>query len=202
MSQTARYGRERKQERGESSRSRGNRWPFHRKPPRAVLGQGTLLFIEGIYRSDFPEVILSKMPVLITSRVLPVSHFTAGWAQAAGDPVCSTGSPIKSSCPREHRHALLVLQWVGLWISRKSEYRARPGVCVCTDECVLSIVCTVIYWGSSPLASDFARLRASCLPFTIVKETIAVVDVMNSLNKKKKWQSESVYGSDCIHEQS
>lgn len=109
---------------------------FSEKAPYAVLGQGTLLFIEGIYRSDFPEVILSKMPVLITSRVLPVPHFTAGWAQAAGDPACSPGSPIKSSCPREHRHALLVLHWVGLWSSknRVSKRVARcvyAGVCAC-----------------------------------------------------------------------
>lgn len=90
---------------------------FKESPSRS-LGPSTLLFIEGIYRSDFPEVILSKMPVLITSRVLPVPHFTAGWAQAAGDPAWSPGSPIKSLCPREHRHAILVLHWVGLWSSR------------------------------------------------------------------------------------
>lgn len=98
--------------------SGGQRMTFSEKAPYAVLGQGTLLFIEGIYKSDFPEVILSKMPVLITSRVLPGPHFTAGWAQAAGDQACSPGSPIKSSCPREHCHALLVLHWVGLWSSR------------------------------------------------------------------------------------
>lgn len=113
---------------------------FSEKAPYAVLGQGTLLFIEGIYRSDFPEVILSKMPVLITSRVLPVPHFTAGWAQAAGDPACSPGSPIKSSCPREHRHALLVLHWVGLWSSKNkvSKWVAR---CVCTHMCVCACYC-------------------------------------------------------------
>lgn len=111
---------------------------FSEKSPYTVLGQGTLLFIEGIYRSDFPEVILSKMPVLITSRVLPVPHFTAGWAQAAGDPACSPGSPIKSSCPREHRHALLVLHWVGLWSSKN---RVSKGVARCVYTCVCACCC-------------------------------------------------------------
>ena len=123
---------------------------FSEKAPYAVLGQGTLLFIEGIYRSDFPEVILSKMPVLITSRVLPVPHFTAGWAQAAGDPACSPGSPIKSSCPREHRHALLVLHWVGLWSSKNG---ASEGVarCVHTCVCARSLLCL-----SSDLLCEYA----------------------------------------------
>lgn len=113
----------------------GQQMTFLEKAPYAVLVQGTLLFIEGIYRSDFPEVILRKMPVLITSRVLPVPHFTAGWAQAAGDPACSPGSPIKSSCPREHRHALLVLHWVGLWSSktRVSQGGFTRWVCCCVE---------------------------------------------------------------------
>lgn len=113
----------------------GQQMTFLEKAPYAVLVQGTLLFIEGIYRSDFPEVILRKMPVLITSRVLPVPHFTAGWAQAAGDPACSPGSPIKSSCPREHRHALLVLHWVGLWSSktRISQGGFTRWVCCCVE---------------------------------------------------------------------
>lgn len=102
---------------------------FSETAPYAVLGQGRLLFIEGIYRSDFPEVILSKMPVLIISMVLPVPHFTAGWVQAAGDPACSSGSPIKSSCPREHRHALLVLRWARPW-SSKNRVNGGPGVCM------------------------------------------------------------------------
>lgn len=102
---------------------------FRERSLYAVLGQGAPLFIVGIYRSDFPEVILSKMPVLITSQALAVPHFMAGWAQAAGDPACSTGSPIKSSCPREHRHALLVLHWVEPreW----SRVNGWPGVCAC-----------------------------------------------------------------------
>ena len=78
-------GEEGKQARWVAAES-GQQMTFSEKAPYTVLGQGTLLFIEGIYRSDFPEVILSKMPVLITSRVLPAPHFTAGWAQAAGGP--------------------------------------------------------------------------------------------------------------------
>lgn len=134
-----------KQERGGS----GESWQwmtFSMKAPYAVLGQGILLSIEGIYSSDFPEVIRSQMPVLITSRVPPVPHFTAGWAQAVGDPACSPGSPIKSSCPREHRHALLVLHWVGLWSSKKTMSR---GVCVRTPGhpcAIVSIKSVPLVW--------------------------------------------------------
>lgn len=126
---------------------------FSEKAPYAVLGQGTLLFIEGIYRSDFPEVILSKMPVLITSRVLPVPHFTAGWAQAAGDPACGPGSPIKSSCPREHRHALLVLHLVGLWSSKSG---ASEGVARCVHTCVCALA---IVWEHDLLRKYATRTR-------------------------------------------
>ena len=127
---------------------------FSEKAPHAVLGQGTLLFIEGIYRSDFPEVILSKMPVLITSRVLPVPHFTAGWAQAAGDPACSPGSPIKSSCPREHRHALLVLHWVGLWSSKN---RVSKGLARCVYARVYAFHCV-----QSDLLREYAISTWAC----------------------------------------
>lgn len=138
----------------------GQQMTFSEKAPYAVLGQGTLLFIEGIYRSDFPEVILSKMPVLITSRVLPVPHFTAGWAQAAGDPACSSGSPIKSPCPRENRHALLVLHWVGLW---SSKYRVSKGVARCPYKHLCVCVC---YWVEIDLLREYAFNKN--LPFYIL----------------------------------
>lgn len=130
---------------------------FSEKAPYTVLGQGTLLFIEGIYRSDFPEVILRKMPVLITSRVLPEPHFTAGWAQAAGDPACSPGSPIKSSCPREHCHALLVLHWVGLWSSKNIWVKRWPGVCVYARVCVCGCYCV-----ESDLLREYAISTGAC----------------------------------------
>lgn len=133
---------------------------FSEKAPYAVLGQGTLLFIEGIYRSDFPEVILSKMPVLITSPVLPVPHFTAGWAQAAGDPACGPGSPIKSSCPREHRHALLVLHWVGL---RRSRNIVSKGAARCfhIHVCVCVFLLSCVEWFIKGVW-EFGNLCPSC----------------------------------------
>lgn len=116
----------------------GQQTTFSEKDPRAVLGQGRLLFIEGIYRSDFPEVILSKMPLLITSRVLPVPHFTAGWAPAAGGPACSPGSPIKPSCTS----------------CSTMGGATEGGQVMCMDKCVLSAWRNVIYDGSSPLIPE------------------------------------------------
>ncbi len=144
---------------------------FSVKAPYAVLGQGTLLFIEGIYRSDFPEVILSKMPVLITSRVLPVPHFTAGWVQAAGDPACSPGSPIKSSCPREHRHALLVLHWVGLW---RSKNRVSKGVA----RCVHARVCAC-YCAESDLLRECAISTGVCHFMSLLLFQVAMITFWN-----------------------